>query len=59
MVAYICDAGVGEVAVPLVLDAGDLATLVEDVDLAVDGDLFTDALDLVESGHVHFDGVAG
>lgn len=57
--AYICYAGVGKLAVPLVLDAGDLAVLVEDVDLAVDGRLFADALDLVESAHVHLNGVAG
>jgi hypothetical protein len=58
-VAYICNAGVGEAAVPLVLNAGDLAVVVEDVDLAVDGGLFADALDLVHGGHVHLDGVAG
>ena len=59
VVAYICDAGVGEVAVPLVFDACDFAVLVEDVDLAADGRLFADALDLVHGGHVHLDGVAG
>ena len=52
VVAYICDAGVREVAVPLVLDAGDFAALVEDVDFAGDGCLFADALDLVHGGHV-------
>lgn len=57
--AYICDAGVGQLAVPLVLDASDLAVLVEDVDLAVDGGLFADALDFVESAHVQLNGVAG
>merc|ERR1711915_448145 len=41
----ICDAGVGKVTIPLVLDAGDLAVLVEDVDLACDGGLLADALD--------------
>jgi hypothetical protein len=55
----ICDAGIGKVAVPLVLDAGDLAVLVENVDLAGDGGLFTDALDLVQGGHVQLDGIAG
>jgi hypothetical protein len=59
VVAYICDAGVGKVAIPLVLDAGDLAVLVEDVDLAGDGRLFADALDLVHCRHVQLDGVAG
>lgn len=59
IVAYICDAGVGKVAVPLVLDASDLAVLVEDVDLAGDGGLLADALDLVHCGHVQLDGVAG
>lgn len=57
--AYICDAGVGEIAVPLVLDLGDLAAFVEDVDFAGDGGLFADALDFVEGGHVQLDGVAG
>jgi len=32
---------------------------VEDVDLAGDGGLFADALDLVQRGHVQLDGVAG
>lgn len=31
----------------------------EDVDFAGDGRLFADALDLVHSGHVQLDGVAG
>jgi hypothetical protein len=57
--AYICDAGVGQLAVPLVLDACDLAALVEDVDLAGDGRLLADALDLVHGRHVHLDRVAG
>ena len=37
--AYICDARVGQLAVPLVLYFGDLAALVEDVDFARDGRL--------------------
>lgn len=59
VLAYICDARVGQLAVPLVLDARDLAVLDEDVDLAVDGGLFADALDLVECAHVKLDRVAG
>ena len=57
--AYICDARVGQLAVPLVLYFGDLAALVEDVDFARDGRLFADALDLVHGRHVHLDWVAG
>lgn len=57
--AYICDARVGQLAVPLVLYFGDLAALVEDVDFARDGRLFADALDLVHGRHVHLDRVAG
>ena len=57
--AYICDAGIGQLAVPFVLDARDLAALVEDVDLAGDGRLLADALDLVHGRHVHLDRVAG
>jgi len=57
--AYICDAGIGQLAIPLVLDAGDLAGLVEDVDLAGDCSLFAYALDFVKGRHVHLDGVAG
>ena len=57
--AYICDARVGQLAVPLVLYFGDLAALVEDVDFARDGRLFADALDFVHGRHVHLDRVAG
>lgn len=58
VVTYIADAGVRQLAVPLVLDALDLAVLDEDVDLAVDGGLLADALDLVECAEVQCDGVA-
>jgi hypothetical protein len=57
--AYICDAGVRQLAVPLVLYLGDLAALVEDVDFAADGRLLAEALDFVHGRHVHFDRVAG
>jgi len=57
--AYICDARVRQLAVPLVFDARDQATLVEDVDFAADGRLLADALDLVHGRHVHLDWVAG
>ena len=57
--AYICDARVRQLAVPLVLDARDQAALVEDVDLAGDGRFLADALDLVHGRHVHLDRVAG
>lgn len=59
MGTYVRNARVGQFAVPLVLDAADLAALVEDIDLAVDGRLLADALDFVESAHVNFDGVSG
>lgn len=58
-VTYIGDAGVRQLAVPLVLDALDLAAVREDVDLAVDRRLLADALDFVARGEVHRDGVAG
>jgi len=57
--AYICDARVGQLAVPFVLDASDFAGLVEDIDLAGDCRLFSNTLDFVEGGHVHLDRVAG
>jgi len=55
----ICDARVGQLAVPFVLDASDFAGLVEDIDLAGDCRLFSNTLDFVEGGHVHLDRVAG
>ena len=58
VVTYIADAGVRQLAVPLVLDAFDLAVLDEDVDLAVDGCLLANALDLVECAEVQLNGIA-
>ena len=56
---HILEGAVRELAVPFVLDLCDLARrlVVEDVDFAVDGLLFPDALDDVARTQVHGDGV--
>ena len=55
---HILEGAIRQLAIPLVLDLCDLARLVEDVDLAVDGLLFADALDDVAGPQVHGDRVA-
>ena len=57
---HILEGAVRELAVPLVLDLCNLARclVVEDVDLAVDGLLFPDALYDVAGTQVHGDWVA-
>jgi hypothetical protein len=57
-ITYVCNGTIGKLAVPLVLDLCDLATLVEDVYDRRDGLLHANALDLVASLHVEADGVA-
>jgi hypothetical protein len=58
VITYICDGTIGKLAVPLVLDLCDLATVVEDVDDRRDGLLHTNALDLVAGLHGQADGIA-
>ncbi len=57
---HILEGAIRELAIPFVLDLCDLARrlVIEDVDLAVDGLLFPDALYDVAGTQVHGDGVA-
>ena len=52
---HICDGAIRELAIPLVLNLCDLARhlVIEDVDLAVDGLLFANALHDVAGAQVH------
>ena len=57
---HICESAVRELAIPLVLNLRDLPAgfIIEDVDLAVDGLFFTDALDDIASSQIQADGIA-
>lgn len=59
VLTHIRDRRVGHLAIPLVLDLGDLVAGSVDQDLGVDGRLLAQTLDFVEGRHVQLDRVAG
>jgi hypothetical protein len=55
---HIRDRGIGHLAVPLVLNFGDLVTLRVDQNLGVDRRLLAETLDFVQGLHVQFNRIA-